>query len=510
MRVAEAEATALGLQAPVEERGRADGSSYKQVLRATSLVGGGKVLVIVIGLVRSKVLAILLGPAGVGVMGLLQGVMTTTSTLFGFGLDSSGVRQIAAADGDPQKLSTVRSALWRSNLLFGVAALVVLWAFRQPISVLVFGGTDRSSDIAWMGVGVLISLIAVSQMALLQGMRRIGDMVKAGLVGAFLGTAFGIAVIWVTGEEGIRWFVLGTPVFSALGAALYARGLPQAVGAHVPARVCWAQWREMASLGFYLMLTSAAGGLVALVVRSMLTQQLGVSAAGQFQAANAISGNYLGLVLGAMAADYYPRLTKVIHEPAQLNEAVNDQLEVALLLAAPLLLSVLALAPWVLSVFYSSEFQLAAGVMRWQILGDVLKVASWALGFLVLAHGEGKVYLIMELTTSAVFVSLMYVLLPGFGLDSAGMAFWLQYLFYFPLVWWIARRRYGFQMRPAGRAYLAALCAAAVLVSAASWRSEFAAAVTGLLLATGAGAFAVRRLAIRGGLFGSRSQGLPR
>ena len=163
---------------------KATGSSYSQILRATSIVGGGKVLTILIGLVRSKVLALLLGPAGIGVMGLLQGVMSTGSTLFGLGMGSSGVRQIAAADGDPAKLSTVRKALWRSNVVLGLIGLAVLWGFSEPISRLVFGEAGRATDVAWMGVGVLISLIATSQTALLQGMRRIGDMVKAGLVGA--------------------------------------------------------------------------------------------------------------------------------------------------------------------------------------------------------------------------------------------------------------------------------------------------------------------------------------
>lgn len=481
-------------ETPAVEREEERGSSYGQILRATSIVGGGQVLTILIGLVRSKVLAVLLGPAGIGVMGILQGVMTTGSTLFGLGLGQSGVRQIAAVDGDPGKLATVRRALWRSNVVLGAVGLVVLWILSEPISRLVFGDAGRAADVAWMGLGVLISLVAASQTALLRGMRRMGDMVKAGLVGALLGTAVGIAVVWVQGEAGIRWFVMATPAFSVLGAAWYARRLPRPEEGMAPRQTFWEQWRQMASLGAYLMVTGLAGSVTALAVRSILAHELGVDAAGQFQAAHAISGQYLGLVLGAMAADYYPRLTGVVGDTDRVNEAVNDQLEVALLLVAPLLLAVLALAPWMLTLLYSTDFQVAAGVLRWQILGDVLKVASWALGFIILAFGEGKTYLVTELTTHAVFVTAVYALLSTLGLEAAGVAFWIQYLYYFPLVWWIARRRYGFRMSPSGWLYLAVLFGAALLVTASSWASELLAGGLGLLLASVAGVFALRRI----------------
>ena len=179
--------------------------------------------------------------------------------------------------------------------------------------------------------------------------------------------------------------MLATPAFSVLGAAWYARRLPRPDAESAPTQTFWEQWGEMASLGAYLMVTAVAGSLTALAVRSILTHDLGVDAAGQFQAAHAISGQYLGLVLGAMAADYYPRLTATKEDVGAQNRTVNDQLEVALLLVAPLVLAVVALAPWMLTLLYSADFQVAADILRWQILGDVLKVASWALGFIILA-----------------------------------------------------------------------------------------------------------------------------
>jgi PST family polysaccharide transporter len=256
----------------------------------------------------------------------------------------------------------------------------------------------------------------------------------------------------------------------------------------------------MATLGVVLMSTSLAGGLSALAIRAILTRELGVAATGQYHAASTIATSYLGLVLGAMAADYFPRLAQVATDPRLLNQNVNDQLEVALLLSAPILLGMLALAPWILAALYSSAFQPAAELMRWQILGDVLRVPSWALGFIVLAHGQARLHLITELTTLVVLVVSVYALTPLMGLTAAGVAFGIQYLYYFPSVWWIARHRYGFEMRRVVLAYLASLLAAALLIITASTLSGTAAAVLGVLLAVSSGLFALHTLVRKGGL----------
>ena len=420
-------------------------------------MSGGRIATIIVGLARSKVLAVLLGPAGIGLMGVLQSVMSTSSTLFGLGLRQSAVRQISASGGDLHNLRTVRKALSRSNFLLGFFGLVLLWAFRGQLSVLVFDTPDRAADVGWMGAGVLLTLVAATHTALMQGLRRLADMVKAGLVGSALGTVAGIALVWSLGLEGVRWFVLSMPAFTLVGTLWYARKLPASPIGRDSTSAVWTQWREMASLGSYLMLSTLVGGVSALVVRSILTRELGIDAAGQFQAAIAISGHYLGLILGAMAADYFPRLSENVADPSAFVTVVNEQLEVALLLVAPLLLSVLALAPLALTIVYSPEFTSATGILRWQIVADVLKVVCWSLGFMILARGEGPIYLFMNVSGDILFMLAVFLLVPRLGLEAAGIAFLIQMAYSICLIWWFVGSRYQYVPTKSVRTYFGLL-----------------------------------------------------
>ena len=114
-------------------------TSHRQIYRSSAIIGGATVINIVIGIVKVKVLAVLLGPAGVGLMGLYQNIIGLASTLAGCGLDSSGVRQLAASADEEATLAIVRRALWRANLVLGLAGMALLWLLREPVAVWVFG-----------------------------------------------------------------------------------------------------------------------------------------------------------------------------------------------------------------------------------------------------------------------------------------------------------------------------------------------------------------------------------
>jgi PST family polysaccharide transporter len=198
-----------------------------------------------------------------------------------------------------------------------------------------------------------------------------------------------------------------------------------------------------------------------------------MDAVGHYQAAWLISMQYIGFVLGAMGADYYPRLTGVIHDSVAATRLVNEQTEIALLLSAPVFIAMMALAPWAVQLLYSAAFAPAVELLRWQILGDVLKVASWPLGFLILAAGDGKTFFWTETAALILMGVLIVELAPLMGLRITGISFLVCYIFYLPLVYVLARRRLGFHWSDQVTRLLAPiflLCVGAgVLASTTQW-----------------------------------------
>lgn len=463
-------------------------TSYRRILKTSAIIGGASLINIVIGLVRTKIIAVLLGPNGIGLVGLYTGLVATASSLASMGTSIVGTRQIAEAISkeDDHALAVARHAMfWGGVLLASVGALIV-WTLREVLARYVLGSSDHASIVGWLSLGVALSVACASQGALIQGMRRIGDMARLSVYGSALNTVCGLTLLWQWGAAGLVAYVLIGPMTSFLLGHWFVSRLPTVDTQHVSINEMTHQWQTLLRLGTPIMGTVLVGTLVQLWIRVEVGNTLGAAALGHFQAAGAISMQYIGFLLAAMTADYYPRLTGVIHDHNAATRLVNEQTEIALLFSAPIFIAMIGLTPWVIHLLYSSEFMPAVNVLRWQILGDVLKVASWPLGFVIAAVGAGRAFF----WSDTISFLLMGGLVAGFssrvGLQITGIAFLVCYAVYLPLVYLLAKRRINFKWQPEVTRLLVVILSLCVLVALLSARYWWGAVVTiGLSLAFG-------------------------
>ena len=204
----------------------------------------------------------MLGPTGIGLAGLYQNIMATATTLFGCGLDSSGVRQIATAHDDQQLFVLIRRALVWANILLGVTGMLVLWVVSGLLSQWVFHDNTHASEMGWLGIGMFLSLMVSSKVALLQGLRRIDAIAKVKIFGAILGAVTGVVLIWLLGERGLLWFVIVAPAVNLVFSHWYVASLPKN-NEGLDWLVLRRQWQAMFSLGIPIM----AAGLLTLVTQ---------------------------------------------------------------------------------------------------------------------------------------------------------------------------------------------------------------------------------------------------
>lgn len=472
-------------------------------MRSSSIIGGASVINIVIGLVRTKLAAMLLGPAGIGLIGLYSNLVGTASTVAGLGFGNVGTRQIAeaAGTGDAQKIATARRALFWGTMGLALLGALAFWLLRAPLAIHVLGKPLLVGEVGWLALGVALTVAAASQNALLRGLRRVSDIARVSISSALVSTGLGVGSLVLWGRNGLLVYVLVAPLASFLMGHWFVRKVPKLEGGrHSRVGEMAEQWSVMARLGFAFMVAGLAGTVGALVVRSLVQRELGEPALGHFQAAWAISMQYIGFVLGAMGTDFYPRLTAVINDHAAVNTLVNEQTEVALLLAAPAVLAMTALAPWVIDLLYTNQFTEAVDILRWQLLGDVLKIASWPLGFILLAAGAGRVFVVSEWTAAMIFAGTTYMLLPAIGISATGISFFCMYLGYLALVYGLARHRTGFRWRRSVALLAIGVFTLAGVIALVSWRWPLLGATIGLLASPTAGILAIRRLHAKGAL----------
>lgn len=399
-------------------------SSHKQVLKATGIVGGAQVIIILIRIFRSKIIAILLGPTGVGILGLYQSTLDLIRSATGFGIQYSAVRDIAEAAGseDQSRISRTVLILRRWVWFTGLLGLVLMAVCCKPISQYTFGDDKYTWGILTLSIVLLLNAISRGKLAFLQGLRRINTMAKANVLGVLAGFIITVPLYWFFGLNGIVPALIIASLINLLLSWLYTRKIPIE---RVPLSLkdTCVGGLGMVRLGFFLVITGLATTASMYFVRVFITKKAGIEDAGQYQAAWALSLTYVGLVLQAMGADYFPRLSAVNHDNEQVVKLVNEQTEIALLIAGPLVVGMLSFVTPVVYLLYSAEFDKTINILHWQLSGSLLKVLAWPMGFILLSKSKGIAFLFTELGWNIAFVTQIYFGWKYVGLEITGVSF---------------------------------------------------------------------------------------
>lgn len=361
----------------------------------------------------------------------------------------------------------------------------------------IFASRDHAGALGLLGATVWLGALASWHTALLQGVQYIADLARINIVAALVNTVLSIVLYAGLGRDGIVPALLATSVVNLGVARHYAARIH-------PARIdlswsaTWQGWRRLAGLGLALTWVALLTAALDVFVRTLVTRQLGIDAAGHYQAAWVLSGVFAGFILTSMASDYFPRLSAHIHDHDAASRIINHQTEVGLLVALPGLIATLVFAPLLMTAFYSRAFLPGAELMPWFVLGLCGRIVSWPLGFVAMAADASRLFALIETLFVILQGALAVVLVRHGGLVGTAQAFAVGYAIYVLVVLVVARRRIGFRWS-ARVLRLFALCALAViaLFAASRFMQGPAALALGLLAVLASALFSLRTLTQR-------------
>jgi PST family polysaccharide transporter len=458
-------------------------ASYRQILKSTSIVGGATVASLVFGLVRSKILALLVGPAGIGLFGVLNVLFNTGTTVAGLNLQSTGVRQVGATPPDSPERARAETGLWLFAWLAAIIGGFAFWLFERFVYVPSTPALVGGPSFPWIALAVGLSTLNGAQLVLLQVYGKIAAIAYVRLLGAFLSMILAVLAVYVLGTTGLYVAVLAVPLAGIAVAFLWSRGTGRQIRTRLGYWVI-GEWRTLTIMGAGLTAASITGNGSQLLLRSIITEQGGLSAAGLFQAAWTLTNVNLSVILSAMAVDYYPRLTALARYPDKLAETLNQQLRIALLLAGPILTFAVGFAPFLIRLLYSDSFVGASHMLQLQIAGDVLKLATWSMGYVLLALNATVGFFVAGATFDIAIVVLVWILYPLIGLDSAGLGYIIA-LVLSMLVSLLLIARHGIVIDRRNMIWAAALFICLLILSLVSMYSVVAGIGLSLIVLTG-------------------------
>ncbi|MDT0556721.1 oligosaccharide flippase family protein [Patiriisocius hiemis] len=423
-------------------------NAFKGVIVATSIFGGVQFVKIIISLLRSKAIAFLIGPAGIGISGLFVTALNLITELTSIGLNKSVVQEIAIAKEkkDQEKVSKTIGVLKKLVWLSIFVGCLLMIIFSPLLSEISFDSSEFTYSFIFLSIALLFNQLTRSNLAILQGLRNLKGLSKATVYGNLLGLFITLPLYYFFRIEAIVPAII---IAHAIGffIALYFTRKVQYLPIKVSLKQAVYSGGNMMKLGAALSL----GGIISILGMYLLQVYIsnygGIDEVGFYIAGIVILNTYVGAVFTAMATDYYPQLAAISSNISKIKDKVFEQAYIGVLLLVPIVVIFIAFAPFFIELLYSEEFLSTTKLVSWGILGMIFKMGSFSMGYIIIAKADTKLFVKTIIVFNVLLFSLNIVGYNLYGIEGLGISFLIHFIIHFISLLIITKWRYNFTFK---------------------------------------------------------------
>ncbi len=367
-----------------------------RVLKATSLLGSTQGVNLLCSIVRTKMLAYLLGPVGVALFGALGQASDMIGKFTQMDIRTSAVPSLATApaDGFDAMLVSVR----RYSRLMGLFGAAIMFALAPWLSEFTFGSNDFSWAYRITAISLLFVALQGSELIVLQATSRYKPIAASGLFTALTGMPIAIGLYWWLGMDGIAPGIVAYSVMAWIGAVWFTRNVR--TSGPLPG---WGRSLRTGSkfvkVGMLLTLSSLAIDGVNFLIMAFIGHN-GEVELGIYQSGYKVVWSYTAVFFMAFSMEFYPRLSKAIHNRRHASLLITHQAIVSCGILALGSVAIVGVASWLLPLLYTGDFLGAVPYVRWGMVGMALRPLSLAMSYSFLAGGHSRVYCLTEVLSA--------------------------------------------------------------------------------------------------------------
>jgi len=428
--------------------------SYSHIVKYTGLFGGVQGLNILIGVIRNKFIAMILGPSGMGLMSLFNSTVKLISDSTNLGLSMSAVREISDAyeHGDEPRVLHIVKLIRMWSLLVGLLGVFICIALSPFLNQWTFTWGNHILHFILLSPVVGLTAITGGELAILKGTRQLKHLAVISVYNVVSITLLTIPLLYYWRQAAIvPSLVIGALVqmLLTIGYSYRLFALKWSVDKNV-----LGEGMGMVKLGIAFVLAGILGSGAEFLIRTFLNTAGELADVGLYNAGYMMTMTYAGMVFSAMETDYFPRLSAIKGIGEELNRTVNRQIEVSLLLISPLLVTFMIGMPVFLPLLYSGKFMSILGMTQVAILAMFLRAVNLPISYISLSKGDSLTYLLLEAVYDVLIVLLVIVGYRGWGIWGTGVAITISAVADTTMIICYTHYKYGYSVSTEVRQYL--------------------------------------------------------
>jgi PST family polysaccharide transporter len=391
------------------------------------------------GFITLKIIAKIIGTEGVVMLGQLSNFSAIILILACGGISNGVTKYISEHKLMPDKTREYILAAFQITIffsLFTALALLVLSLFLAK--TILMNGHYQYVFIFFSASIIFFSLNSLF-LSIINGLQDYKKYVVLNIAGSLLGLLFTVVLVWIWKLPGllISAVTYQSIVIIATITIIKKENWLKSIQSKIV--VNWTIWKQYFKYSLMTLTTAITIPVSQLILRSMIVSKLSVTDAGFWEGINRISGAYMSIFITSFGVYYLPRLSE-LNEKSLLLKEIKGAYKIVLPIAAILFLFIFLFRKQIIFLLFTNDFLPMQELFFLQLTGDFIKIASWLIGFTMVARAQAKYYIFTETFFALVYVLLSFFLINHFGLIGVMSAYVIMYAIHYTLVIFIFKK----------------------------------------------------------------------
>lgn len=426
------------------EEQKQTGTSYGSIFKTTFLFGFVQVFKAVIGIVKNKLVAIFIGPEGMGLLGIFSSTIQMVQTGAGLGINQSAVRDVAEAkgSGNHKRVSKIIKVTNRVVIFTGLLGCLVTLLLSHYLSIWTLGDSTYTISYCFLALVVALNIVNEGKQALLKGIRHLRALAYASMIGSVAGLLIAVPLYYFFGKEGIVPELLIASILALLVSQYYVNRISvEKVTLSIKDTANGA--KPMVKMGVALMFVTLLGTITSFAINAFIRSRGGLSDVGFFSAGSYILNGYFGVIITALMTDYYPRIAAVNQDNEKLQDELNKQTMVSMVLCCPLIVLFIALMPLFVKILYTNDFLPTLDYLRFGIFWTIISICSNQVDMILIAKANTRVFMTISVIVRVIQLLLCIILYNYMGLLGLGLSYALLGVLHMTIMVTVVNKLYG-------------------------------------------------------------------
>jgi PST family polysaccharide transporter len=394
------------------------------------------------GFISVKVVAVIIGPAGIALLGQLNNFSTIIMSIATGGITTGVTKYIAQYKDEPDVTREYIGTAVKITLFFSVICGLFLISCASILSLKILLDAKYSFVFIIFGVTLVFYTCNTLLLAIINGYKQFNLYVKISIITSIVGLLLSMILVFPFGINGAlinavtsQSLVFVLAFFMAKRANLACTSFDN----------LWGKFNKTKAIQYFrfslMALVSALTVPVSqIIIRSFIIRQFSIQDAGCWEGINRLSNMYLLVITSSFGVYYLPKLS----ETSDFN-MIKREIKTAYKVIVPCLLIGLAGVYFarfiIIKILFSGEFYEMSDLFLWRVIGDFVKISSWLIAYLMHAKAMARLFILTEISFAAFYIGMAFFFGNLIGLQGVVMGYAINYAVYFIVVYLVIFRR---------------------------------------------------------------------